>query len=71
LIKKIKEKYGIIIKEPGFISMIEILIKSIKLNSSIIEVPMILKSNKRIGKSKMKILKTMISYLKFLFKKNF
>ena len=35
--------------------MLEILLKSIKLNARIIEVPMILKSDKRVGKSKMKI----------------
>ncbi|OFX80545.1 MAG: hypothetical protein A2X12_08425 [Bacteroidetes bacterium GWE2_29_8] len=68
-LKKIKEKYNIIIEERGFISMVEILIKSICLNAKIIEVPMVLCSDKRVGKSKMKVFKTMISYLKFLLKK--
>ena len=70
LLIKIKNKYDVIIREPGFISMIEILIKAIKLNSTIIEVPMTLSSKNRIGKSKMKIMKTTFSYLRFLFKKN-
>ncbi|MEJ0055048.1 MAG: hypothetical protein WDN75_04975 [Bacteroidota bacterium] len=57
------------ISEPGFISMIEILVKSIKANASIIEVPMTLYSGQRKGKSKMKLIKTSMSYLKFLLKK--
>jgi dolichol-phosphate mannosyltransferase len=67
LIKAIKEKNKDIITETGFISMIEILIKAIKLEAKIIEVPMLLKSENRKGKSKMKIFKTIVSYLKFLF----
>ncbi len=66
LIRELKNKYGVIINEPGFISMIEVLIKSIKVNAKIIEVPMMLFSEKRKGKSKMKVLKTMFSYLRFL-----
>lgn len=70
LIKRIKDKYSVIVNEKGFIGILEILLKSIKVNASVIEVPMILKSDKRKGKSKMKIIKTMISYLDFLlFKK--
>lgn len=68
ILKKIKNDYGVIVKEKGFICMLEILLKSIKLNAKIIEVPMILNSNNREGKSKMKVFKTSISYLKFLFK---
>jgi len=68
LINKIKDKYGIIIKEPGFICMVEILIKAIRCKAEIIEVPMKLRSGKRKGKSKMKIFRTGITYLKFLIK---
>jgi hypothetical protein len=46
--------------------MIEILLKAIREDAKIIEVPMILKSNVRKGKSKMKIWKTSWSYIKFL-----
>lgn len=66
LIKKIKTQYKAIIEEKGFISMLEILIKSIRLNASIIEVPMMLYSSKRKGKSKMKKMKTMMSYFRFM-----
>ena len=47
--------------------MVEILIKAIKLEAKIIEVPMLLNSENRKGKSKMKIFKTILSYLRFLF----
>ena len=67
LLKRVKNKFDNIIEEKGFICMLEVLLKSIKCNAKIIEVPMVLKSDKRVGKSKMKIFKTTISYLKFLF----
>jgi dolichol-phosphate mannosyltransferase len=67
LIQAIKDKYVTIVDEKGFICMIEILIKAIKLKSNIIEVPMKLYSTRRKGKSKMKILRTSFGYLKFLF----
>jgi dolichol-phosphate mannosyltransferase len=70
LLNKIKTNDGVLIGEKGFLCMLEILLKSIKLNANIIEVPMILKSNKRIGKSKMPIMKTTFRYLAFLVKQN-
>ncbi len=71
IIEKIKKQNKSIISESGFISMLEILIKSIKAGASIIEVPMQLNSNNRKGKSKMKIYKTSMEYLKFLFREKF
>lgn len=68
LLKKIKLKYGNLIDEQGFICMLEILTKAIHCEAKIIEVPMVLKSTKRLGKSKMKIVKTTMDYLKFLIK---
>ncbi len=70
-LRKIKSKYQIIISEKGFICMLEILIKTIRTGGKIIEVPMILKSDKRVGKSKMKIMKTSIRYAHFLMTKKF
>lgn len=69
LLRKIKNAYPELITESGFICMVEILIKAIKVNASIIEVPMVLSSQKRIGKSKMKTFKTSLAYLKFLLKR--
>ena len=71
LLKKVKTKYSILIEENGFICMLEILIKAIHCEAKIIEVPMVLKSTKRLGKSKMKIVKTTLDYIKFLFKIKF
>lgn len=66
LLRKIKSKYGILIENNGFICMLEILIKSISCEAKCIEVPMVLQSNKRIGKSKMKVFKTTMQYFSFL-----
>jgi len=68
ILRKIKQYFSIIIAEKGFISMLEILLKSVKLNARVIEVPMILKSDIRKGKSKMKIFKNSISYVHFFLK---
>ena len=48
--------------------MLELLIKAIRCDAKIVELPMVLNSNKRVGKSKMKIIKTSIQYVKFIFK---
>jgi glycosyltransferase involved in cell wall biosynthesis len=68
LLYEIRNKYEVLIKEKGFISKVEILIKAIRLKTQIIEVPMMLHSKKRKGKSKMKVAKTIMSYLKFFLK---
>jgi dolichol-phosphate mannosyltransferase len=68
LLRKIKTQYNKIIEEKGFISMLEILIKAIRLEASIIEIPMLLYSQKRKGKSKMKKMSTMLSYFRFMMK---
>ncbi len=72
LLSTIYEKYnGKIIQENGFICMLEVLLKAVRCNARIIEIPMILKSSKRIGKSKMKILKTSYEYIRFLLQFNY
>lgn len=71
LLRKISQRNEEIINEKGFICMVEILIKSIRLNADIIEVPMTLNSDARVGKSKMKVFKTTVNYLKFMFRNMF
>lgn len=71
LLKSIKDNYTNIVVEKGFVSMFEILLKAIRLNAIIIEIPMKLKSTRRKGKSKMKTLKTAYSYIRFLLVKRF
>jgi len=68
LLSEIKKKHSTIIEEPGFISMVEILIKAIRLDAKIIEVPVRLFAERRKGKSKMKIANTFLSYVKLLMK---
>lgn len=70
LLAKIKKNNSAIITEYGFICMLEILVKAIKEDVKMIEVPMMLKSKKRVGKSKLKVFKTTMAYFRFLlFKK--
>ncbi len=71
VLKRIKAANKLLIKETGFICMLEILHKAIKLNASVIELPTTLKSSKRIGKSKMKVIKTSLKYLSYLIKNAF
>jgi len=67
LLRTISQRYnGSLIAESGFVSMLEILTKSILCKATIIEVPMLLQSHKRMGQSKMKILKTTYHYLRYL-----
>jgi dolichol-phosphate mannosyltransferase len=65
LLRKIKVRYPQMITETGFLCMIEILIKAIRVEATILEIPMMLNSAIRKGKSKMKVFKTMLSYVRF------
>lgn len=65
LLRNIKLHNRQIIAESGFISMLEILLKAVQQQARIIEVPMFLRSMKRKGASKMKVVRTMLSYFKF------
>jgi glycosyltransferase involved in cell wall biosynthesis len=71
LIRSIKNNNVKIVSEKGFICAFELLLKSIEQGAKIIEVPMILQSHKRKGKSKMKIVKTSWAYLRFLIQYKF
>ena len=66
ILKEVKKKYSSLIAEPGFISMIELLIKIIRTKGKIIEYPMTLHSSKRIGKTKIKVNKTTLRNLRLL-----
>lgn len=68
LLRSIKEKHKALISEPGFLCMIEMVLKAIRTDSKVIEVPMVVHSSKRQGKSKMKVIRTMFSYVRFLMK---
>jgi len=69
LIKRAHQIYkDALIEEKGFSCMVELLIKLANLGAKIAEVPMVLKGNLRKGKSKMKVLETIISYLKLVYR---
>lgn len=66
LLERLHKNYDEIIQEKGFISMLEILLKSISLKARVVEIPMVLRSDAREGKSKMKVFKTARRYIHFL-----
>lgn len=64
VIRRLQASYGNrVIERTGFESMIELLLKMIYLGVSITEVPMVLDTSRRRGKSKMRILPTVWGYL--------
>ncbi len=70
VIKDLQEKYSPEILElSGFECMVEMLIKIIYLEKSISEVPLVLDTSLRVGKSKMKIIRTVRGYFKVWQKK--
>jgi dolichol-phosphate mannosyltransferase len=61
---KLQIAYGpAIIERRGFECMVELLMKMMYLRTTITEVPMLLDTNLRVGKTKMKITKTILGYL--------
>lgn len=64
VLRRLQVCYGPrIVENKGYESMVELLLKMIYLRVNISEVPMILDTSRRVGKSKMKILSTIYSYL--------
>ena len=60
----IRERYGDdFITTHGFECMVEILYRAARLGLRISEVPMVLDGSRRVGKSKMKVLRTSMAYL--------
>jgi len=61
---KLQKRYGNrILERSGFESMVELLMKIIALGGRISEVPLELDTKNRVGKSKMKVIKTGLGYL--------
>lgn len=61
---RLQEKYGAgIVERAGFESMVEMTIKMMHLRITISEVPMVLDTSLRAGKSKMKVLRTIWGYM--------
>jgi dolichol-phosphate mannosyltransferase len=68
LVRDIRKNFNHIISENGFVCMFEILLKAIRLDAAVKEVPMVLNSRNRADKSKMKVLKTMFQYVRYILK---
>ena len=64
VILKLQKRYGPgVVERTGFESMIELIMKMIIQGVTISEVPMVLDTSLRKGKSKMKVLRTIVGYL--------
>lgn len=71
-IAKVYQLYGDqTVSEPGFVCMVELLIKFKHAGLKMVEAPMLLDSNIRVGDSKMKIMRTTLSYFRVLQKHMF
>ncbi len=56
------------ITEAGFVCMVEVIVKLHRLKARIVEVPMVLKTNMRKGASKMRVVRTVMGYFRFIAK---
>jgi len=59
-------KYGELYRAKGFACVLELLIRIHRAGFRVTEVPMVLKGDERVGKSKMKVAKTTVDYLKVI-----
>lgn len=67
-LRKAATRWPGLIQEPGFICMLELLLKMIRVEARVIEVPMVLASAKRVGRSNMKLTRTTLEYFRFLYR---
>lgn len=66
-LRRVTELYGEhFIEEPGFVCMVEVLVKLHRLGLNIAEVPMILDGRQRAGLSKMRVTHTILGYFNFI-----
>jgi dolichol-phosphate mannosyltransferase len=66
LLRRIRQRYGCLCAERGFICKVELLLRARACRARITEVPVVLQSHLRKGKSKMKVLRTGWEYLMFI-----
>jgi len=65
-IRKMNQRYRPLIRETGYICQVELLHKASRENARISEIPTRLYSERRIGKSKMKVIRTMVQHGAFI-----
>ncbi|HET7747651.1 MAG TPA: glycosyltransferase [Vicinamibacteria bacterium] len=68
-LRRLRERWGdAFITSRGFECMVEILYRAAQLRLRVSEVPMVLDGSRRVGKSKMKVAKTSLAYLRLAWK---
>ncbi len=70
-LQHLKDVFPNLITEKGFICQVELLFKCRKTKLSITEIPTIVFSDRRIGPSKMKVMRTILEHLRFVIKTKF
>lgn len=70
-LQSVLQRYGDFYEEKGFVCVVELLVRLSRLRMKIVEVPMVLQSNQRIGQSKMKIGKTTLGYFRIMLRNAF
>lgn len=66
-VERLQERYGPrILERTGFESMVELVMKLMYLQMSILELPMVLDSSRRAGRSKLSVRRTAVGYLALL-----
>ena len=69
-VRQLQAIYGAgIIERPGFDCMVELLMKAVFLSVRLSEVPMVLDTSRRVGKSKMKVMRAIYDLLTLTFQK--
>jgi dolichol-phosphate mannosyltransferase len=64
--KAFEDYKGKLIEQPGFVCMVEVLVKLYRVNARIAEVPMVLRINMRKDASKMRVWRTVHDYISFI-----
>ena len=70
-LRKVLSRYGDFYEETGFGCVVELLVRLARLKMKITEVPMLLQTGLRVGKSKMKVGKTIQGYLRIIVRNAF
>ena len=66
-LRQLQDHYGAgVVERAGFESMVEVLMKLVNLKATVSEVPMVLDTSLRKGKSKMKVVRTIFGYFALL-----
>ena len=71
VLKAVQDSYGDFYEESGFGCVVELLVRIYRMKFKIEEIPMVLRGQMRTGKSKMRIGKTVLGYLRVIQRNSF